>query len=133
MGMYTELILGAGLKEKTPKSVIDALRFMCGDLQEEPDDFPFYGRINWMFRSGSYYFAVNKGLSKMWYNEFGKNWVISARCNIKNYEQEFQRFLEWLKPHIAYGSGACDFYAIVTYEDGKPEIYYLDESAQSIN
>lgn len=40
MGMYTELIFGADLKKDTPKNVIEALKYMIGDTEEKPNDFP---------------------------------------------------------------------------------------------
>jgi hypothetical protein len=40
MGMYTELIFGADLKKETPKSVIEALKYMIGDIEEKPATFP---------------------------------------------------------------------------------------------
>lgn len=34
MGMYTELILGVSLKEDTPNDVIEALKYMIGEVDE---------------------------------------------------------------------------------------------------
>jgi hypothetical protein len=57
--------------------------------------------------------------------EEGKKYSICTRSSIKNYENQIERFLEWLKPYIEYGSGYSHFYAIVTYEEGDPVIYSL--------
>ena len=127
MGMYTELIFGADLKQHTPEYVIEALKYMIGDTEEKPKDFPLpEGRCEWLFRGSSYYFGVNGPVGKLWYDDIGKNWVLSTRSNIKNYEGEIETFLDWIKPYIDGGSGCRDMYAIVTYEEAEsPDIYYL--------
>lgn len=127
MGMFTELIFGADFKQHTPDHVIEALKYMIGDTEEKPNDFPFpEGRWKWLFKSSSYYFGVNEPVIKMWYDTIGKNWVLSIRCSIKNYQGEIDTFLKWIKPHIDGGSGRRDMYAIVTYEGvSEPTIYYL--------
>ena len=128
MGMYTELIFGAELKQDTPQNVIEALKYMMGDIEEKPKDFPLpSGRCEWLFRGSSFYFGVSTSVSKMWFDEIGKAWVLSTRSNIKNYGSEIEIFLEWIKPCIDSGSGHNDMYAIVTYEEEEePTIYYLE-------
>ena len=127
--MYTEIIFGAALKEDAPDQVVNALKYIIGEIEDKPEDFPLpKGRCDWIFQCGSYYFGVNNALSKMWLDKISKRWVISARSSIKNYENEIEEFLEWIKPYIEQGSGERDMYAIVTYEeDSEPTIYYLDK------
>jgi len=102
---------------------------MVGDIEEKPDNFQLpNGRCNFLFQSGSYYFAVNRAISKMWFDDIAKVWCISTRSNIKNYESEIETFLEWIKPFIDQGSGNREMYAIVIYEGSdEPTIYYLRE------
>jgi len=127
MGMYTELIFGAELKKETPEQVINALKYIIGELEDKPNDFTLpKGRYENVLRSSSYYFGISKSLSKIWFDEISKSWKISSRSNIKNYENEIEMFLEWIKPHIKRGSGAKNIYAITIYEeDFEPTIYYL--------
>jgi len=128
MGMYTELIFGASLKEDTPKQVINALKYMGGEIKEKPFDFPLpNGRCECLFNMASYYFAISEPLFKMWYDEIGKEWRVSSRSNIKDYNDEIKTFLEWIKPFISSGSGTKEMYAIVIYEESEePTIYYLN-------
>ena len=125
MGMYTELIFGASLKEDTPINVIDTLRYMVGDIDKlvEPaidlDRNPLQG--------GSYSFGVNTPVSKLLFSETTGEWMLSARANIKNYCSSIEKFLEWIKPYISSGSGCRDMYAIVIYEeDDTPTMHYLN-------
>ena len=65
----------------------------------------------------------------MWLDDIDKCWHISTRSNIKNYENEIETFLEWIKPFIAGGSGNREMYAITIYEDSEePNIFYLHDS-----
>jgi len=128
MGMYTELIFGATLKKDTPDTVIQALKYMLGEI-DKPVDFPLpEGRCEWLFTGSSYYFGVNCPVNKMWYDSIGQQWGISTRSNIKNYSFEIETFLEWIKPYIEQGSGIRDMYAVVIYEeDETPTFYYLKD------
>lgn len=132
MGMYTELIFGAKLKSDTPGEIINTLHVMMGDNIESeqvqiPGD-PFFKCDRWMsvFNCGSYYFGVSNSVKEMWFDAIDNSWRISTRANLKNYDGEIDKFLQWIKPYIDGGSGARDFYAIVTYEESEePTIYYL--------
>jgi len=126
MGMYTELVFGARLKQETPEQIINALKYMIGDLEDKPEDFPLpIDRFEWLLRESSYYFGVNEPVNKMLFDDYLKTWSISSRSSIKNYKDEIETFLEWIKPYIKKGSGKRDMYAIVIYEEAsEPTIYY---------
>lgn len=126
--MYTELIFGAELKNDTPKEVIEALKYMLGEIQEKPIKFPLPdGRCEWLFQGCSYCFGVSNPVNKMWQDGIDKCYHISTRSNIKNYGNEIETFLEWIKPFIGSGSGNRDMYAITIYEDYEtPIIHYLN-------
>jgi hypothetical protein len=97
MGMYTELILGAKLKKETPEDVINTLKFMIG--MDTPENFiPIvdFGRNPLI--GGSFYFAVSSPVTNMYKSDIDEEWQISTRANIKNYNDEIEKFLEWLKP-----------------------------------
>lgn len=123
MGMYTELIFGAEFKSETPKELIETLRWMSGDLKNEPDICLWIEERNPLI-GGSAYFGIDSPVTKMWC-EYGA-WKLSSRANIKNYKGEIEKFLKMVKPWIEQGSGKRDFYAIVTYEESEePTIFYL--------
>lgn len=127
MGNYTELTFGANFKKNTPKEVIDTLRYMAGDTTEKPESLAFESVRNPLY-GGSQYFGVSKSVTKMYYDEIDECWALSSRANIKNYDDDIERFLEWVKPYINDGSGDRDMYAIVIYaEDSEPTIYYLND------
>lgn len=129
MGMYTELIFGAELKKDTPKNVIEALNYMTSNNNKEYSNRLILNNCisEYLFKSSSSCFGVDRSMSKMWFNDISGKWVLSTRSNIKNYHGEIEAFLKWIKPYIESGSGCSDMYAIVTHEYSKtPEIYYLN-------
>ena len=128
MGMYTEIIFGASLKSDTPKVVIDTLKYMIGKTKDRPSDFAFpISRFDYMLRSASNYFGISEPVCKMWYDKISKNWIISTRSNIKNYCNEIEHFIEWIKPFVESGSGKRNMFAVVTYEEQEePTFYYKD-------
>jgi hypothetical protein len=129
MGMYTELIFGASIKKDAPKEVINTLYYLV-NFKKLWDDVPIEKSVtkgrNVLNGGGSYYFGVTDGVAKMWQDDIDKEWKVSARHNIKNYEGEIENFLEWVKPYIESGSGHREMYAIKMYEEmSEPTIYYL--------
>lgn len=125
MGMYTELIFGARLKKQTPQTIIDALTELVDGSYDGVNGVINLGRNP--LRGGSYYFGVCAPVSKIWMDEITGQYVISTRGNIKNYDNDIEIFLEWIKPFIDSGSGESEMYAIVTYEESKPILYFLHD------
>ncbi|MDV3612397.1 hypothetical protein CMU81_00955 [Elizabethkingia anophelis] len=123
MGMYTELIFGAALKSDTPKEVIETLQYMSGYTEEKPEQYLWNEDLRNPLQGGSSYFAIDKPVTKMYHD--GYRWVLSSRSNIKNYNDEIETFLKWIKPFIGDGSGLREMYAIVIHEEWEePEIYF---------
>jgi hypothetical protein len=132
MGMYTELIFGASIKKDAPQIVINTLHYLVNGTKlfefVEIEKSVTEGR-NVLNGGGSYYFGVCDGVAKMWFDDNRKEWIVSARHNIKNYEGEIDTFLEWVKPFIDSGSGEREMYAIKIHEEqAEPTIYYLYEA-----
>lgn len=135
MGMYTELIFGAGLKSDTPEKVINILKYMVRDLEEKPElfDHEFFQCDRWeyLFTMTSYYFGAHRPPSKIEFDDISNAYTISTRANLKNYDGEIEKFCDWIKPYIEDGSGCRDMYAISIYEESEvPTIYYLDKDGE---
>lgn len=132
MGMYTEIIFGAELKKSIPEDVVKVIQKMVdGDeLGASAPDHPFFkSQRNWLLRSGGSYYFPGTVEPKFWKDEISDQWYLHFRTNIKDYDSEIEKFLDWIKPYINSGVGTRDFYAIVTYEeDEEPTIYYLSSN-----
>ena len=131
--MYTELILGIELKKDTPVEVIDTIKHLI--MEKEIDNPLFktkYYKDSYGFLCcGSYYFAVNRCVNNFRFDDISNTWILSSRSNQKNYKNDIESFLEWIKPYIEAGSGGRDMYAIVIYEENdEPTIYYLDKKEE---
>lgn len=125
MGMYTELIFGASLKQDTPEDVINTLRRMVGQI-DEPITLDFGSGRNPLIGCSSSFGAKNSANS-FTFDKVTKQWSLCTRANIKNYDSDIEGFLEWIKPFIDSGSGYNDLYAITIYEqDTQPTLYFLN-------
>lgn len=155
MGMYTEFILGCSLSKNTPKVCIDALDYSINGKEKKPKyDNPkdwiekdyndnyierttpeneiisFINEydFNRLFHCSSYYFGAANPTCKFIYDKCSESYMISTRADLKNYSDQIEKFLEYLKPYVESGSGyPHEIYAYVQYEeDPFPVIYAMD-------
>lgn len=130
MGMYTELVLGVELKPTS--EVLDILRYMLGDVEERPecinrDDHELFKTERWecMLRCDSYYFDGQTD-SKLFVDNLYKDapmYFLNVRSNLKNYDSEIEKFMDWLAPYIATNG----FLGYKRYEEADdPTLIYLE-------
>ena len=105
MGMYTELILKVEVEKKLPQEIEEILLYLFedGDLRDLPEKLPdheFFRCKNWEFigKSASYYHVPK--VFRMY-----KSGYIFTRCDLKNYENEIEEFIDWIDPYITNNSG----------------------------
>lgn len=135
MGEYTELIFGAAIKKDIPQNVLNVLNYLFNGeprpiYDDELPDHEFFrcGRWTHITRGSSYYFAVRNTHASMVHDKISNTYNCSSRGNLKNYENEIEKFLAWIKPYIEQGSGEREFYAIVcTEQQLVPTIYCLKD------
>ena len=131
MGMYTEFILGCAFSKNTPKALTDALDYVINDTDapEDPEVTKLLEEydMDYLFNSCSYYFGAPCS-GKFYFDELGDQYRISTRSNLKNYEDQIERFIEYITPYVDYGSGdGHDIFAYVHYEeDPFPTLYGKD-------
>ena len=123
MGMYTEFVFGASLREDTPKHILEILERMFDGIPKDSD--PKFRTIP---RGCSYGFGFSNPLSKLSWDYFHKQRVISIRCSLKNYNEEIENFVKWIRPYVDRGSGNRNMLGYSMYENGEePKIFYLTE------
>ena len=130
--MYTEFVFGARLKKDTPPHIIEMLKVMFRHNERLPEKYSDWNdkfpNIRTIPFGGSYYFAVQDGLSRLSHDKISEDWTVCIRCNIKNYEDHIMNFMKWLEPYVANGSGNLDFLGYSLYEeDDTPILYYLND------
>jgi hypothetical protein len=130
MGMYTELVFACELKKCTPKKIISVLEYMTGKNKEEPLILPehdLFGETRWRFmlQSDSYYFDGDTH-STIRFDKISKSYYLTIRCNVKNYNDEIELFLKWIKPYVEVIEDYPEFKGYYMYEEEeKPNLIYI--------
>lgn len=142
MGMYTELNLAVRLNEDVPAAVVETLQTMFagnGANVAQSEHALFHtDRWTWMLASGgSYYFPTGPDATHrtMKYDSISKAWFLSFRTSIKNYDDEWELFLDWLGPYAEDGTGTYQYEedelpTLVVHRGGKFELISVAESAR---
>lgn len=128
MGYYTHKQINCTLKEETPQGVINMIDaiFHHGDMPEDcPVDRLKYDVFYYALSGyASDYFPLHKDF----YHHETFGWILFFNGTLRDYGNQFEQFIEFLKPYVKYGLGADDMYAFSIGEgDNNPRIYKLYE------
>jgi hypothetical protein len=106
MGTYTEFHFNVRLCEDTPKRIINLLKDMIyGDREYKEIKTPshplFTNSQRWygMLTCDSYYFAADT-ISTLRFDDLAKQYFLCIRCNLKNYDDEIENFIDWIDPYV---------------------------------
>ncbi len=136
--MYTEFHFNVCLVKDVPKEVLNTLNYMLlsinercvmGELVNLPKHPLFLtDRWTYMLRSDSYYFDSDTHSTLRFDRSSGK-YYLGIKCNLKNYCQEIQKFLDWIIPYCRYSGGeSLGFYR---YEESDtPTLIFYPETVQ---
>lgn len=118
MGTYTEFHYNAELRRDIPEDIRAILDFMVGNREDEPTtkpEHPLFSASRWRFmlRCDSYYFDADTH-STLRDDEQGGAYLC-IRCNLKNYDDEIEKFCEWVRPYIDKHEG--EFLGFSRYEE----------------
>ena len=107
MGMYTELQFTAEIDYDKHEEIIDILRYMTGDesIKRENLTIPTHelfetDRWEYMLLGSSYYFPGQPHHTLKEEHNF-QLINLSVRTDLKNYDNEIQKFLDWIYPYVA--------------------------------
>lgn len=136
MGMYTELYIAVEIKKDTPEDVINILKYLFDhdrdDFRTEPENLPghdFFKCERWMCigSMASFYFQP-KATSKF-YKQL-EYYFITSRSDLKNYDGEIKKFLDWVMPYIEAYDG--DHLGHYRYEENDQPtlIFYKDPESK---
>jgi len=67
-----------------------------------------------MLNCGSYYFDADT-ISTIRKDDITQQWTLCIRCNLKNYDDEIEKFLDWIHPYLDKQEG--DFLGFYRYEE----------------
>lgn len=124
MGMYTELFISTRIKDVS--EVVEGLRLMLGETQWTGPlpKHPLFSTPRWrsMLVCSSYYF-VPRSIHKLEHDTIGGYWVLISRSDFKNYDNEINLFIDWIRPYLDVSIGEMIGYH--RYEEcDEPTIIY---------
>lgn len=130
MGMYTEFYINTEIKKTAPKIVFDVLNYLFNQneliSEENLPDHPFFKTCRWKFiGKGSSFYHIPFPLSKL--EKIEGVYYLTSRSDLKNYDNEIEKFLDWIMPYI---DTTDDFFIGYSRyeEDEKPTLYYSGQS-----
>ncbi len=124
MGMYTELVMATRIKAES--EAVQILQHLINDA-EAPENLPVHPlfatpRWRMLFSCNSYFF-VPRSIAKFEYDDIGGYWCLISRADLKNYDQEIEKFIDWIGPYLVNQCGEMIGYS--RYEETRePTIYY---------
>lgn len=129
MGMYTEFHFNVELKKDVPQEVVEVLKFMLGDIVVEPKlpTHPLFETDRWRVMLGmdSYCFHADTH-STLRLEDIGNCYYLCIRCNLKNYNDEIEKFISWITPYLEQFPG--DFLGFSRYEETEqPTLIFMED------
>jgi hypothetical protein len=135
METYTELNCAFSLRRDTPEDIIETLLFMTGQRDQEPQQLPAHALFE-TARWGQMLKGADPGDDAEAYcnaalelSERSGRYLVTIRCDLRNYDIEIARFISWITPHIFADEG--DFVGYTRSRNLEPVtiLYYPDCSA----
>ena len=132
MGMYTELNINVELKDDTPKEVIEILKYMLDNNLTKPEllshDLFYTDRWEHMLKGDSYYFDADTH-STLRYGEICESWYLNIQCNLKNYDNEIDKFINFITPYV----DTDGFWGYKRYEEDDDPTLIYDGSFRTVS
>lgn len=106
MGMYTELFVEGYLKKNTPAKVSEIIRFLFERADTKPKTAPaelpghkFFQCKRWAaIGNCSSFYHIPFALSDV-HMLYNGELAFVSRSDLKDYDYEIAKFVDWLKPH----------------------------------
>ena len=109
MGMWTELYLAIELKEDTPAKVVNTIQkllspssgFKGGSESYSWPDHDFFKTDRfWKCLDDDCYYFPSRTMHCFEHDDISDSWYLTLITKVKNYGNEFQKFIDWLQPYI---------------------------------
>ncbi len=121
MGNYTEMFFRVELREDVPPAVVDVLAWYSQGQSRIPDGLPeneFFRAANWStaLSMGDFVTPTNTVPVQFWIDECNPDqWRLIVHCSAKNYDREFEKFLDWIMPYVDAQPG--EFLGYTRYDE----------------
>ena len=134
MGMYTEFHFNVELKKSIGYEgghVLGILNYMALETHHLPElpSHEFFETDRWrhLFTMDSYYFSAKTRVD-INFDKISDSYFLCVRSNIKNYDSEIEKFIDWIMPYIDETETFLGFYRYE--ENDKPTLIYMKEVEQ---
>lgn len=113
MGMYTELVLKIEVNKGIDEKAFNVLHYMFGGgngegLENNLPDHPFFRLPRWSLIGKCSSFYHHPSNVNDWYDvDYSSTIYIFSRSDLKNYDDEINHFLDWVKPYVVPATGSC--------------------------
>jgi hypothetical protein len=120
MGMYTEMVLKCEVSTDLQAEEVLQYLFNDGDFPSSIPDHDFFNCSRWegIGKSCSYYHVP---FATSGYREG----YIFSRSDLKNYEDEIAKFIDWLSPYIVRPGRTCIGWSWYE-EDAEPTLIHVE-------
>jgi hypothetical protein len=121
MGMYTEICLRIQLIDELDSNVVNVIRELVnGDSLSKIPKHPFFetSRYSSLMLCSSFY-HIPKATMRLDTEGFSKSMYLHGRADLKNYDDEIEKFFDWIYPYCEEGMLGYSLYE----EDVYPKIY----------
>lgn len=129
MGMYTEFLFRGEVDPRKAGDYVIHLLLHWGEKEVLTlPDHPLFESPRWpaVLHGSSYYF-VTQG-TKFAYDDIAKSWFLNIHTSLKNYDDEIEMFLSWIKPYIREPVCQGGFLGYWLYEeDDEPHLIRYEE------
>lgn len=105
MGIYTHFVINVNLRKNTPQEVIDTLLYLSSQslynpINENHQLYYMYGEEKLIFTGHSGVFDGDS-YCLFFFDEVQEEWKLTINSSMKNYDREYQKFLDYIQPYIA--------------------------------
>ncbi|CAN5876004.1 hypothetical protein BH09ACT7_BH09ACT7_54300 [soil metagenome] len=128
MGNKTEMFFRAELREDVHPAVVDALVGYSRGESRIPDGLPeheFFRAANWrtVLSMSDFVTPTNRVPVQFWIDEGNPDqWRLIIHCSAKNYDREFEKFLDWIMPYVDAQPGEFLGYTLYDERGGQPSL-----------
>lgn len=127
--MFTEFHYNVELVKNLSRETLDILYYMLdkssykckSNLKNIPSHplFTVSERWEWMLYTDSCFFSADT-ISTLRYDDIAKVRYLCIRCNLKNYNNEIENFIDWIDPYVYGFTG--DFLGFYRYEESEDPV-----------
>lgn len=128
--MYTEIYVNFRMIDNVPENVVNLIKVMTGEIENnesiEKPNHPLFKTTRWWFLFNSHsFYHIPYTVVNFKKNDISRNWYLTARSDLKDYDNEVELFFDWIKQYIDSRGDNKTFIGYSRHEESdEPILYY---------